>query len=120
MIRAALQQAGLGVALLALAVIVDGVHVSDSDIVHLLDGGLDLKLVRLAVDDETVTVQLFALSRSVTIGLIKIPISFSPLLYSCCEDILNAVDEHEGVSVHDSVGVDLVNGDHLHVRKVAG
>ena len=62
-IHAAAQKAGLGVTLLAFSVVIEGVHVCDGNAVHLLHSGLDLNLVGLAVHDETVTVELFALSR---------------------------------------------------------
>ena len=106
------QKTGLGVALLALSVVVEGVHLCYGNAVHLLNCSLDLKLVGLAVNDETVF--------SVTIGLIKIPIVFSPLLYSCCEDVLHAVHKHQGMGIHNGVGIDLVNGYNLHIGQIAG
>ena len=63
MIGTALEQTGLGVTLFALAMIVHGVDLGDGHPVHLLDSSLDLKFVGLAVNDETVDVQFFALSR---------------------------------------------------------
>ena len=116
--KTCLREAGL-----LLSVVVDCIDVSDGDIVHLLDCVLDLKLVGFAVYDKAITVQLFALSRQLLCYdwlnndshlrelLAHIPFG---------EDVLYTVDEHERASVHDGVGVDLVNGDDLYLGKVAG
>ena len=119
----AAENAGLGVAALLLAVIVNGIDVGDDDIVHLLHGVLDLKLVGLTVYDKAITVQLFALSRQLLCydwlndnSHLRELLAHVPL----CENILDTVDEHQGIGVHDGVGVDLVNGDDIDLRQIAG
>ena len=63
MVHASTEKSGLGVTGLSLSVIVGGIDVGNGDVVHLLDGRLDLKLVGLTVYDKAITVQFVALIR---------------------------------------------------------
>ena len=63
MVHTSGKDTGLGKAGLLLAVVVDSVDISNGHTIGLLDGVLDLKLVCLAIDDEAVAVQFFALNR---------------------------------------------------------
>ena len=63
MICTSIEHAGFGVARFSLAVVVVGVDISNCHIVSLLYRCFDLKLVGIAVNNKTVTVQLFALNR---------------------------------------------------------
>ena len=122
-IHAAAEQTRLGVAALALAVIIHRIDISHGDVVHLLHGLFDLKLVGLNIYDKAVTVQLFALIRQLLCydwlndnSHLRVLLAHVPL----GQDVLHAVEEHQGVGIHDGVGVDLVNGEDVHLRKVAG
>ena len=63
MVHATTKHTGLGVAGFLLAVIVDGVDISNRHVVGLLYGSLNLKFVGLTINDEAVAVQLFAQNR---------------------------------------------------------
>ena len=91
--------------------------------VHFLYRFLDLKFIGLTIHDKAVTVQLFALIRQLLCNywlnndshllslLAQIPF---------CKSVLNTVDEHQSVGVHNGVGADLVNRGHVHLLEVAG
>ena len=122
-IHPAAEQTRLGVAALALAVIVHRIDIGHGDIVHLLHSLFDLKFVGLTFHDKAVTVQLFALIRQLLCNdwlndnsHLRVRLAHVPL----GEDVLHAVEEHQGIGVHDGVGVDLINGEDIHLRKVAG
>lgn len=123
MVHAAPEESCLGVAGLALSVIICRIDALDRDSVHLFDCFLYLNLVGIGIHDEAVAVQLFALSRQLLCyyrlnnnSHLLIRLALVPF----CEGILHAVDEHQGVGVHDCVGVDLINGDDIDLGKVAG
>ena len=110
MVGTTAEETSLGEAALTLAVIIDCVDVGDGDVVHLLHRVLYLKLVGLTINDKAVTVQLFALSRQLLCyDWLNNDSHLLVLLGSLREDVLHAVDEHQGIGVHDCVGVDLVN-----------
>jgi len=115
------KETGLCEAALPLSVIVDCIDGSDGDTIHLLDCFLNLNLVGLAVNDESVTVQLFALNRHLlSYDWLNYDTHLLVLLGSRGKDVLYAVDENELVGVHDGVGVDFVNGDDPYLREVTG
>ena len=122
-VGAAAKDTRLCVAALLLAVIIDCIDLGDGYVVHLLHRFLDLKLVGPIVYDKAVTVQLFALSRQLLCydwlndnSHLRVLLALIPL----SDDVLDTVDEHQSVGVHDGVGVDLVNCDDVCLRKVAG
>ena len=63
MVHTSTEKSGLGVTGLSLSVIIGGIDVGNGNVVHLLDGRLDLKLVGLTVYDKAITVQFVALIR---------------------------------------------------------
>lgn len=112
MISAAANLSCLCVAGLSLAVIIDGIDVSDYDVVHLLDCVLNLKFVGISVYDEAITVQLFALSRQLLCydwlnndSHLRVRLAH----VSLGEDVLNTVNHYQCVGIHNGVGVDFVN-----------
>ena len=121
MVGTAAEQTRLRVAALALAVIIDCIDAGHGNVVELLDGVFYLKFVGLTIDDKAVTVQLFALSRQL---LCYYWLNYySHLRVSLCplrEYVLNTVDKHERIGVHDGVGVDFVYRDNLDLLEIAG
>ena len=121
MVGTTAEQTSLGLALLTLAVVIDCVDIGDGDVVHLLHRVLDLKLVGFTINDKAITVQLFALSRQLLCNdWLNNDSHLLVLLCSLCEDVLNAVDEYQGIGIHDGVGVDLVNGNYVDMLEIAG
>ena len=121
MVGTAAEKTALGVAALALAVVIGCIDSGDVDVVHLLYRVLDLKFVGLTINDKAVTVQLFALSRQLLCyDWLNNDSHLLVLLGSLRENVLDTVDEYQRIGVHDGVGVDLVNGDDVDLLEVAG